>query len=364
MRKPTIAILGAGVSGLTTGIILNIKGYDTTIYAEHVPTWRSYERNLPAFASLYAAASVLPHAIDLEDPVEHLHRSHAFFRKLATWPDFHVRQQRHYEVFEPPERPVPPYARAMDNLTKLTSAGTLLRRHETTPVHGWSYDGFVVDMPLYIGRLLDFYRAIGGTVVEGHLSRPEFLERPEDLLINCGGLNGSALVTDNAPYTVTRGHLIYVDVPKQLEPDPPFPFSYNYMPVREVYAQPDGRAADVYFYPRPDRWVLGGSRQIIKSDDEEHSPDIRYPSTIEIGGIEVPEPILSLNRHLLLRTTGVDIAKYPMQAAFGYRFERDPVRLDSSMEEGRYMVHNYGHGGAGLTISWSCAVRVLDIIRG
>jgi D-amino-acid oxidase len=38
----------------------------------------------------------------------------------------------------------------------------------------------------------------------------------------------------------------------------------------------------------------------------------------------------------------------------GVRLERDRLR------DGRTVIHNYGHGGAGFTLSWGCAREVLD----
>jgi D-amino-acid oxidase len=35
---------------------------------------------------------------------------------------------------------------------------------------------------------------------------------------------------------------------------------------------------------------------------------------------------------------------------------RDAVRLDRErLPDGRVLVHNYGHGGAGVTVAWGCA---------
>jgi D-amino-acid oxidase len=39
-----------------------------------------------------------------------------------------------------------------------------------------------------------------------------------------------------------------------------------------------------------------------------------------------------------------------------YRLEAEPVG-------GKLVVHNYGHGGAGITLSWGCAARVRDLVR-
>ncbi|MET7442450.1 FAD-dependent oxidoreductase, partial [Streptomyces sp. NPDC005568] len=35
---------------------------------------------------------------------------------------------------------------------------------------------------------------------------------------------------------------------------------------------------------------------------------------------------------------------------------RDSVRLErEKLSGGRLLVHNYGHGGAGVTVAWGCA---------
>src|SRR3954453_6682779 len=38
-------------------------------------------------------------------------------------------------------------------------------------------------------------------------------------------------------------------------------------------------------------------------------------------------------------------------------------RLDAETASGAFLVHNYGHGGAGITLSWGCAAKVRDIVK-
>lgn len=44
------------------------------------------------------------------------------------------------------------------------------------------------------------------------------------------------------------------------------------------------------------------------------------------------------------------------------RPSRTEVRLEAEKVEGRTVVHNYGHGGAGVTLSWGCAEEVVEIV--
>ena len=43
-------------------------------------------------------------------------------------------------------------------------------------------------------------------------------------------------------------------------------------------------------------------------------------------------------------------------------FRKSGVRLERvRMRDGRTVIHNYGHGGAGFTLSWGCARKALNV---
>ena len=43
-------------------------------------------------------------------------------------------------------------------------------------------------------------------------------------------------------------------------------------------------------------------------------------------------------------------------------FRRSGVRLERDhLRDSRAVIHNYGHGGAGFTLSWGCAREVFDL---
>ena len=47
----------------------------------------------------------------------------------------------------------------------------------------------------------------------------------------------------------------------------------------------------------------------------------------------------------------------------GLRPGRTEVRLEKEISSGRTIVHNYGHGGSGVTLSWGCAEEVVELVN-
>ena len=88
-----------------------------------------------------------------------------------------------------------------------------------------------------------------------------------------------------------------------------------------------------------------------------------------VGGVFIPEPILSLNNDLLKNWVGYDLKskQTQMQGRVGLRYYRDSqnsgVRLELDNIDGVSCVHNYGHGGSGITMSWGCAKRCVDLVN-
>jgi glycine/D-amino acid oxidase-like deaminating enzyme len=44
-------------------------------------------------------------------------------------------------------------------------------------------------------------------------------------------------------------------------------------------------------------------------------------------------------------------------------FREETYRLEAIRAGGRVIVHNYGHGGAGISMSWGCAQKVAELVE-
>ncbi|MEV7284661.1 FAD-dependent oxidoreductase [Streptomyces sp. NPDC093252] len=179
----------------------------------------------------------------------------------------------------------------------------------------------LIDMRAHLGWLRERLIAAGGTVEERSVS-PGFPEADAAVVVNCTGLAARELVPDPAVRPV-RGQLVVVENPG-LE--------------TWMVAADDGGPAKTYFFPHGDRLLLGGTAE---DDVWSTAPD---PA--------VAEGIVRRCAALRPEIAGARVLEHRV----GLRPVRDAVRLaPERLADGRLLVHNYGHGGAGVTVAWGCA---------
>jgi D-amino-acid oxidase len=102
----------------------------------------------------------------------------------------------------------------------------------------------------------------------------------------------------------------------------------------------------------------------------------RGDDTLVLGGLAEPDewglgigldnhaPIREMYRRCVdflpvLKNAGID-ASEPVRV--GLRPAR-PLQVRLAIEPGTRIVHNYGHGGSGVTFSWGCALEVADHVE-
>ncbi|MGW2238089.1 NAD(P)/FAD-dependent oxidoreductase, partial [Streptomyces sp. NPDC001759] len=171
----------------------------------------------------------------------------------------------------------------------------------------------LVDMTAHLPWLRERLVRAGGVVEERAVGGLAEADAP--VVVNCTGLGARELVPDTAVRPV-RGQLVVVENPG--------------ISTWLVSTGADGEMA--YFFPQPGRLVLGGTDE---EDVWSTEPD---PA--------VAEAIVRRCAALRPEIAGARVLAHRV----GLRPARDAVRLERELlPDGRVLVHNYGHGGGGVT---------------
>ncbi|MFD9329545.1 FAD-dependent oxidoreductase [Streptomyces sp. NPDC060065] len=178
----------------------------------------------------------------------------------------------------------------------------------------------LLDMPVHLRWLRERFLRAGGAVEVRLVT--ELADVAAPVVVNCTGLGARELVRDQAVRPV-RGQLVIVENPG----------------VTTWLASTDSDTGNsTYFFPHGDRLVLGGTAD---EDNWSLTPDPAVAAEI-VKRCAALRPEIAGARVLGHRV--------------GLRPVRDTVRLEREpLADGRVLVHNYGHGGAGVTVAWGCA---------
>lgn len=306
-----ITVLGAGVSGLTTAIRLLESGFEVTILTKEMS---------PNTVSDIAAAWWYPF---LAEPVEKTNKwsSETFYELIRLKNEENVdcitlRLGREY-LKEKCELPgwssEIPHFRVLEENEIISGYN-----------FGWEIEAPVIEMNHYLPWLLSKFEKMGGEYEIKEFSKLQDI--PGNLIVNCCGLGGRELCDDNQLRPV-RGQVIYI------EQDPGFG-RFDQKPETLTYT-----------IPRRDVTVLGGTAQRDDWEEEVRLEDTEYI----LSKCENLWP--ELDREKIVGT------------AVGLRPSRNEVRLEFESIEGKKVIHNYGHGGAGVTLSWGCADEVVKLLK-
>ncbi|KAH8393591.1 hypothetical protein KR200_005829 [Drosophila serrata] len=146
-----------------------------------------------------------------------------------------------------------------------------------------------------------------------------------DVIVNCSGLGSRKLLNDEQMYSV-RGQVSRVKA--------------NWIFSAVLDESDDGN----YIIPNTESVVLGGThqegdynRQVCERDRQFIVNGCRR----FIPGLEHTESLFDW---------------------VGLRPGRGELRLESERRGRKLLIHNYGHGGSGVTLCWGCADDVLDLL--
>ncbi|ONI50049.1 putative D-amino-acid oxidase [Streptomyces sp. IB2014 011-1] len=280
---------------------------------------------VPGVTSLAAGAMWRPYLVEPKEKVEQRgQRSLEIFRDLADYPATGVRLTSGIEASRTAEAP-PDWATTLPGFrpcerTELPAGFTA----------GYRFTVPLIDMPAYLDYLLRRLHAAGGIVERRRLTSLADTE-PASVIVNCAGLGARDLVPDRDLRPI-RGQHIVVANPG----------------LTEFFSEDTGLSPDLLcFYPHGDTVVLGGT---AIDGDGDLAPDDKAAAGILARCAEV-EPRLAKARVLEHR--------------IGARPTRTAVRVEAEwQEDGTTVVHNYGQGGPGVTLSWGCAEAAESLLAG
>lgn len=311
-----VIVVGAGVIGLSCAVRLLEVGCEVHVLARDLPDettsavsaamWYPYRAAPPDRVRAWARRSFLDYvdiAAEHEEAGVRLRSGTELMRVDTGDPEWLA------DVLE--------YAR-LDDVPEPYVAGRRFR----TPV---------ADMGIYLPWLRHRLHELGGTLTRMALAQ---LPAPQDgVVVDTSGL-GARLLAADATVRPLRGQVVVVEQ-----------FGLTEWSLDD--------SVPTYVVPREHTVVVGGTAE---EDEWSVQPDA-----------ELSAGLLDRAHDLLLRTGAPAMADRLRRARIiahrvGLRPERPSVRLDEEVVDGVRVVHCYGHGGSGMTLSWGCASDVVDLV--
>lgn len=321
MKNCKVVVIGCGVSGLTCGIRLLEQGYNVSIITKETT---------PNTTSDKAAAIWYPYRTNDPHLFKWCKETYQKFQELSDCLETGVFFTEIHNIFYSLE-PDPEWKSIVTNFRRL--------RKEELPsgyIDGYASMVPIIEVPLYMPFLVNKFLQLNGKIdcTGQKIKALSELYENSPLIVNCTGLGARKLCNDKALIPV-RGQVIKVRNPGI---------------KRSIVFDTDPEIL-TYIIPRSTDCILGGTDQEFVGDDQEKEED------------ENIDPIVS--KEILYRCQQLEpklLGLIIEEVKVGLRPVRNTVRLEiERISNTCVVIHNYGHGGAGFTLSWGCANSVVNL---
>ncbi|MFJ6742495.1 FAD-dependent oxidoreductase [Streptomyces sp. NPDC091279] len=302
-RGNDVIVIGGGVIGLTTAVVLAERGLGVRVWTRD-PVERT--------TSAVAGALWWPYRIEPE-------------ARVGAWS---LNSLTVYEeLAERPEETGVRLVEGVQGQARLDALGAWAARVpglRAATAEEYAGGGLwarlpLIDMAVHLPWLRARLVRAGGVVEERTVAALTEADTP--VVVNCTGLGAREVVPD-ASVRPVRGQLVVVANPG----------------ITTWLGTTDADGTMAYLFPHADRLLLGGTAE---EDVWSTEPDPAVAEAI-VRRCAAVRPEIAGARVLAHRV--------------GLRPYRDAVRLERELlPDGRVLVHNYGHGGAGVTVAWGCA---------
>jgi D-amino-acid oxidase len=309
-----IAIVGAGVSGLTCGVVFAERGYRTAIFAKETGRQTT---------SGAAAAVWFPYHVEPAERVIALAlQTFDVLADVVGVPASGVSMIELQQFSRTGELPIPDWAVPLGASVIPSEVEGSLESFKS----GFALTVPLMDTTIYLEYLAARFRKGGGEIhANVRFEKLEDVDAKFDFVINCAGIGARELVHD-ADLEPHRGQVAIVPRIDGLScaivcDDEPL----------------------IYAIPRANDCVFGGTNEL--SDNLAADPATTDRIVAECSrALNIESP----------RVVAERVGLRPFRRS-GLRLERD------QLHDGRTVIHNYGHGGAGFTLSWGSAREVIEL---
>ncbi|MEZ4864639.1 MAG: FAD-dependent oxidoreductase [Caldilineaceae bacterium] len=329
-----IAVIGCGIIGLTTALVLCEAGHSVQLYGRARTPCTTSDRAAAIWWPDWAAEPAYLTPTYRQRVVQWARAAWACWQQYQSDGRYGIRPERCHLFYA--ERPD-------DALVAAVVADSQVHYAPELPgplCWHWSFDSLLLEMPKVMPQLTADVEAAGCPIRERTFSRLEELYALDvDLVVNCTGLGSRELVGDRA-LTPIRGQLLHLT---------PQPLPYK------LTAQWQGRS--IYWMARADALLLGGSY--------EKGVNIPLPTAQECTAIWAAQ-----QSWIAAGAAGLPVPRLKPDAIIGYSAGLRPYRVEGvcleavttpSCARPHAMIHNYGHGGCGVSLAWGCAEEVVTL---
>ena len=341
-EKKKIVIVGGGVIGLSCALILSPE-YDVTIIAEKFGV-KSNSWKATAIWHVY----LVPETKQVLDWAENTLKILCDIAKLESQSG--VELVKGVELFRNGKASFPSWSDIPPLFKMLTEEEiSFYNRYDLADLNedevsvlqenpvkwGYHIEAPTADMQKYLPWLEKRVVENGVLIVEKKIGSFQELENEYDLIVNCTGFGSRELANDK-DFKVYRGQYFI------LKADDNSP---------KVYIGDDDHPGGMaYMIPRLGEVMVGGCAE---NDIESLELTLNWDDTIRRAGLYVP---------WLRGCKTTDQARQPVVGIRPSRNSGIKLEIDKSSIS-IPIIHNYGHGGSGFSLSWGCAESVEKIIK-
>jgi D-amino-acid oxidase len=312
-RTEQAVVIGAGVSGLTSAACLAEAGWAVQVWSAEPP----HSTTSVVAGAMWGPSFQQPMA----KTMSWTNRSLEDFVALARDPSSGVRMAPALTVGGPSSGEIPPQARSIPDLREA--------RPDEVPA---GFDGGsrstmpLVDMPRYLDHLVARLATAGVEIEQRTVRSLDEAAAAAPVVVNCTGLGSRELLGDDELEPVFGQSVVLTNPGLDL-----------------LFMELTMDAEWTSYFPHPSRVVCGGIR-IPGRTDRTPDPDLT-------------ERILSRVRAIEPRLHDAEL----IEVETGLRPGRSAVRVEAEPLGNARVVHNYGHGGNGVSLSWGCAREVAEL---